>query len=102
MKLNSSLARGLGLATAILTLNTVPVSAGTSEQYAICKAELKAMYGEETRIELYGTKSYRGVETLKLKVTPAGEGSLKLQCSGDAESDDRVVLKDKNGEMLVS
>ena len=52
MKLNSSLARGLGLATAILTLNTVPVSAGTSEQYAICKAELKAMYGEETRIEI--------------------------------------------------
>jgi len=35
-------------------------------------------------------------------VTPAGEASLKLLCSGDAESDDRVVLKDKNGEMLVS
>jgi hypothetical protein len=42
------------------------------------------------------------VETLKLKVTPAGEGSLRLLCSGDAESDERVVLKDKNGEMLVS
>ena len=82
MKLKSSPARGLALATAILTINASPVSAGTSEQYATCKAELKAMYGEETRIELYGTKSYRGVETLKLKVTPAGEGSLKLMCSG--------------------
>ena len=66
MKLKSSLARGLGLAIAILTLNASPLSADTSEQYATCKAELKAMYGEETRIELYGTKSYRGVETLKL------------------------------------
>ena len=98
-----------GLRTVVLTmaalqvaLNSVSVTADTGEQYAVCKAELKAMYGEETRIELYGTKSYRGVETLKLKVTPAGEGSLKLLCSGDAESDDRVVLKDKNGEMLVS
>ena len=98
-----------GLRTVVLTmaalqvaLNSASVTADTGEQYAVCKAELKAMYGEETRIELYGTKSYRGVETLKLKVTPAGEGSLKLLCSGDAESDDRVVLKDKNGEMLVS
>ena len=45
---------------------------------------------------------FREFWSLKLKVTPAGEGSLKLLCSGDAESDDRVVLKDKNGEMLVS
>ena len=51
---------------------------------------------------MYGTKSYRGVETLKLKVTPAGESSVTLQCSSDVGSDDRVVLKDKNGEMLVS
>ena len=102
MKLKSSPAHALALATAILTLNASPVLADTSEHYATCKAELKAMYGEETRIELYGTKSYRGVQTLKLKVTPAGEGSLRLLCSGDAESDDRVVLKDKNGEMLVS
>ena len=102
MKLKGSRVRGLALATAVFVVNAWPVSADTTEQYANCKAELKAMYGEETRIELYGTKSYRGVETLKLKVTPSGEASLKLQCSGDAESDDRVVLKDKNGEMLVS
>ncbi len=102
MKLKSSPARGLALATAILTLSASPVSADTSAQYAACKAELKAMYGEETRVELYGTKSYRGVQTLKLKVTPAGGGSLRLLCSGDTESDDQVVLKDKNGEMLVS
>ena len=102
MKLKGSRALGCALATAVLMVNASPVSADKSEQYATCKAELKAMYGEETRIELYGIKSYRGVQTLKLKVTPAGEASLKLQCSSDAESDDRVVLKDKNGEMLVS
>ena len=102
MKLKGSRALGFALATAVLMVNASPVLADKSEQYATCKAELKAMYGEETRIELYGIKSYRGGQTLKLKVTPAGEASLKLQCSGDAESDDRVVLKDKNGEMLVS
>ncbi len=102
MNFNSLHMGGLALITAALMVNVSPVSADTSEQYASCKTELKAMYGEETRIELYGTKSYRGVETLKLKVTPSGETSLKLQCSGDAESDDRVVLKDRNGEMLVS
>ena len=102
MKLKGLRARGVALATAVLMVSASPVSADTSEQYATCKSELKAMYGEETRIELYGTKSYRGVETLKLKVTPAGERSLKLLCSGDTESDDSVVLKDKNGEMLVS
>jgi hypothetical protein len=51
---------------------------------------------------MYGTKSYRGVMTLKLKVTPAGDSPTTLQCSGDAESDQRVVLKDKNGATLVS
>ena len=78
------------------------VSADTAEQLAICKSELRAMYGEGTRVRMYGTKSYRGVETLKLKVTPEGGSSITLQCSGDTESDDRVVLKDKNGDTLAS
>ena len=80
----------------------VEVSADTAEQLAICKSELKSMYGEGTRVRMYGTKSYRGVETLKLKVTPAGDSAMTLQCSSDTESDERVVLKDKNGDTLVS
>jgi hypothetical protein len=51
---------------------------------------------------MYGTKSYRGVTTLKLKVSPEGQSSLSLQCSSDAEADQQVVLKDKNGEVLAS
>jgi len=35
-------------------------------------------------------------------VTPEGGSSMLLQCSGDGESDERVVLKDKNGDTLVS
>ena len=76
--------------------------ADTAERLAVCKTELKALYGEETRVRMYGTKSYRGVETLKLKVKPKGGAPMTLQCSGDVDSDDQVVLKDKNGEMLVS
>ena len=90
----------LALATAVLMAAVSSASADTSSQYALCKAELKSLYGEETRVRLQGTKSYRGVETLKLKVKPTGGASLQLLCSGDAEFDDRVVLKNKNGEVL--
>ena len=85
-----------------LLAHTGVTQADTAEQLAVCKTELKALYGQDTRVRMYGTKSYRGVETLKLKVTPQGEASMTLQCSSDVESDSRVVLKDKNGETLVS
>lgn len=97
------LGKGMALVLCpVLLLQAGVVQAETAEQLAVCKTELKALYGEGTRVRMYGTKSYRGVETLKLKVTPEGEASMTLQCSSDLESDDRVVLKDKNGEMLVS
>ena len=97
------LGKGMALVLSpVLLVQAGVVQADTAEQLAVCKTELKALYGEETRVRMYGTKSYRGVETLKLKVTPEGEASMTLQCSSDLESDDRVVLKDKNGEMLVS
>jgi len=86
----------------VLLVQAGVVQADTAEQLAVCKSELKALYGEETRVRMYGTKSYRGVETLKLKVTPEGDSSMTLQCSSDNESGERVVLKDKNGDTLVS
>jgi len=102
MKLIGFGKRTAAVMAALLMMNVTGAAADTSEQLAICKSELKAMYGEETRVRMYGTKSYRGVMTLKLKVTPAGDSPTTLQCSGDAESDQRVVLKDKNGATLVS
>ena len=102
MKMVGLSGRVKGVLAASLMVAAAEVSADTAEQLAICKSELKAMYGEGTRVRMYGTKSYRGVETLKLKVTPEGDSSMTLQCSGDAESEARVVLKDKNGDKLVS
>jgi hypothetical protein len=102
MKMVGLSRRVKGVLAASLMVANAEVSADTAEQLAICKSELKAMYGEGTRVRMYGTKSYRGVETLKLKVTPEGESSVTLQCSSDTESDERVVLKDKNGDTLVS
>ena len=90
----------LSVATAVLMATVSSVSADTSSQFARCKAEVKCRYGEGTRVRMYGTKSYRGVDTLKLKVTPEGDSSMTLQCSSDIESEERVVLKDKNGELL--
>lgn len=102
MKMVGLSRRVKGVLAASLMVATAEVSADTAEQLAICKSELKAMYGEGTRVRMYGTKFYRGVETLKLKVTPEGDSSITIQCSGDVESDERVVLKDKNGDKLVS
>lgn len=102
MKLTGFSKRTVAVMAAAVMMNVTGAVADTSKQYAVCKSELKAMYGAETRVKLYGTKSYRGVTTLKLKVLPAGGSSTTLQCSGDAESDERVVLKDKNGAALVS
>ena len=94
MKMVGLFKRGATAMAASLVAFSVEVSADTAEQLAICKSELKAMYGEGTRVRMYGTKSYRGVETLKLKVTPKGDSPMTLQCSSDNESGDRVVLKD--------
>ncbi len=102
MKLVGLLKRVATMMSVSLVAFSVEVSADTADQLAICKSELKAMYGEGTRVRMYGTKSYRGVETLKLKVTPEGDSSMMLQCSSDTESDDSVVLKNKNGDTLVS
>ena len=102
MKMVGLSGRVMTVITVSLMATAIEVSADTAEQLAICKSELKAMYGEGTRVRMYGTKSYRGVETLKLKVTPEGDSSILLQCSGDRESDESVVLKDKNGDKLVS
>ena len=102
MKVVGLFKRLAALLAASLAAFSVEVSADTAGQLAICKSELKAMYGEGTRVRMYGTKSYRGVETLKLKVTPEGGSSMTLQCSSDAESDERVVLKNKNGDTLAS
>ena len=102
MKMVGLFKRGATVMAASLMVFSVEVSADTAEQLAICKSELKARYGEATRVRMYGTKSYRGVETLKLKVTPEGNSPVTLQCSSDNESKERVVLKDKNGDTLVS
>ena len=102
MKMVGLFKRGATVMAVSLVAFSVEVSADTAEQLAICKSELKAMYGEGTRVRMYGTKSYRGVETLKLKVTPEDDASITLHCSSDTESDERVVLKDKNGRTLVS
>ena len=102
MKMVGLFKRGATITAASLMAFSVEVSADTAQQLAICKSEVKAMYGKGTRVKMYGTKSYRGVETLKLKVTPEGDSSVTLQCSSDSESDESVVLKDKNGDTLVS
>jgi hypothetical protein len=100
MKINTVV--NLLIALPIAGLLSSGAMADTSKQLATCKAALKATYGQDTRVRMYGTKSYRGVTTLKLKVSPKGQSSMSLQCSSDVATDQQVILKDKNGELLVS
>ena len=57
MKMVGLFKRGATAMAASLVAFSVEVSADTAEQLAICKSELKAMYGEGTRVRMYGTKS---------------------------------------------
>ena len=51
---------------------------------------------------MYGTKYDKCILTLKLKVTLQIGSPVTLQCSEDAEAEQRVVLKNKEGETLVT
>jgi len=51
---------------------------------------------------MYGTKYDKCILTLKLKVTLQIGSPVTLQCSEDAEAEQRVVVKSKEGDALVT
>ena len=83
-------------------LASVTLAGGVASQLAMCKSEIKGLYGQETRVKMYKTKQFRGVTTLKLKVTPKGESARSVQCAVDVAVSDTVVLKDRDGAALIS
>jgi len=92
----------LALACAVPVFSPVSFATSTGEQLALCKEAITTTFGQGTRVNMYGTKSYKGILTLKLKVTPENGSPVTLQCSEDAEAEQRVVLKNKEGETLVT
>jgi hypothetical protein len=90
------------LTAALLMSSRASLAASTSEQYALCKEAVKSLYGERARVKMFGTRSYKGVLTLKLKVTPEAGSSVILQCSEQEDTEERVVLKDKEGKVLAA
>ena len=90
------------LMAALLMSSRASLASDTGEQYALCKEAVKSLYGEGARVSMFGTRSYKGVLTLKLKVTPEAGSSVILQCSEQEDTEERVVLKDKEGEVLAS
>jgi hypothetical protein len=102
MRLIRKYTGNLLLMAAAITVSTSSFAADTGEQLALCKGALKELYGEGTRVRMYGTKSYKGILTLKLKVTPEDGNPVTLQCVGDAETEQRVVLKNKEGNEIAS
>ena len=63
MKMVGLFKLGATVMAASLVAFSVEVSADIAQQLAICKSEVKAIYGEGTRVRMYGTKSYRGVDS---------------------------------------
>lgn len=102
MKLIGKYAGNLLLVVTALSASTGSFATDAGEQLALCKVALKELYGDGTRVRMYGTKSYKGILTLKLKVTPEDGDPVTLQCVGDAEAEQRVVLKNKEGEEIAS
>ena len=81
-----------------------PLSQGAdvSAQYNLCVSEVKAFYGDDTRVSLKKTKKHGGVTTLKLKVVTQASSAMTVACSSEVSVPNTVVLRDKEGEPLLS
>ena len=91
------------LATAIsMTASTSVLAADINAQYNLCVAEVKNLYGDDTRVSMKKSKSRKGVTTLKLKVVPSDTGSMTIGCSNQADMPESVVLLNNEGEPLAS
>lgn len=90
---------GAALCVAISPLSQ---AADVSAEYNLCVSEVKALYGDDTRVSLKKTKKHSGVTTLKLKVVPPASSAMTVVCSSEVSVPDTVVLLDKEGEPLPS
>ena len=81
MRLIRKYTGNLLLMAAAITVSTSSFAADTGEQLALCKGALKELYGEGTRVRMYGTKSYKGILTLKLKVTGSPSSGVTFSFS---------------------
>jgi hypothetical protein len=80
-----------------------PLSASAesqSQHLAMCKSELKSLYGADVRERMVKAKSYQGKHKMTLKVYPAGEANTVIECFSNEAAEQSVVLRTKDGTVL--
>ena len=83
-------------------INPLTQGKDINAQYNLCVNEVKAHFGESTRVSLKQSKSRKGTTTLKLKVVPQESGPMTLACASEVATRDVVTLKDRNGKPVMS
>ena len=85
----------------ILATGAVSALAGKEdrENLAQCKADIGALYGDNTRMRLRSIKRGAAATQLRLMVTPRDAGNLVVVCSVDREG--TVHLADRDGIALL-
>lgn len=71
-----------------------------SEHLAMCKLELKSLYGADVRERMVKAKSYQGKHKMTLKVYPAGEANTVIECLTNDTAEQSVLLMTKEGTVL--
>lgn len=69
-----------------------------NQQFADCKEQLSAIYGDDARIRLRG-KGLGRASILNLSVYPKGERQLRVSCTRTADGE--LTMTDRNGVALV-
>ncbi|MDA8773071.1 hypothetical protein N9S00_00065 [Luminiphilus sp.] len=85
----------------VMSLFSTSVSAESqSDHLAMCKLELKALYGDDVRVRMVKAKQYKGQHKMTLKVYPAGEAKTVVECVSDDAPEPGIVLMAKDGSIL--
>ncbi|MBT4522090.1 MAG: hypothetical protein HOC23_18990 [Halieaceae bacterium] len=97
--MNKLVALTMGLVMAGATLPAF-ASSSDNEYLGQCKAGLKAIYGEDTRLKLKSIKRSRAGNQFRIKAIPAQSSSLLVTCWVDDQG--KTNLVDKNGVAIRS
>ena len=83
-------------------INPLAQGKDINAQYNLCVSKVKAHFGESTRVSLKQSKSRKGTTTLKLRIVPQESEPMLLACASEVATRGVVVLRDRNGEPVMS
>lgn len=89
------------LTMGVMSLFSTSVSAESQNDHlAMCKLELKALFGDDVRVRMVKAKRYKGQHKMTLKVYPSGESKTVVECASNETPEQGIVLMAKDGSIL--